>query len=242
MAALEHVAWTAQLETTPEAGKSDIDREADMLVLRWQRGDASAFGELYGIYFDSVYAYAHLMLRNRHQAEDVAQDVFAKVLRGLSAYEVRPTMPFRAWLFRIARNRVIDVIRLADRLHFREPAVIEGLQDELAEAAVLDWIDDSDLTILMRRLPAAQRDVLYMRFVLDMATEQIAEIMDRSPKAIRHLQVRALQSLERWLDGMGSRSLRRQRLPSLLRIRPAPVMAARRFALGYPTAGANRWG
>ena len=76
------------------------------LATRATAGDAEAFGALYDRYVDAVYRYVYYRVRNEAEAEDVTSEVFFKALRAMPRY--RPRQPFLAWLYRIARNAVID--------------------------------------------------------------------------------------------------------------------------------------
>jgi RNA polymerase sigma-70 factor (ECF subfamily) len=181
-----------------------------------------------------VYAYARVALRDTHEAEDVTQLVFMRVLQAIGGYEVRPGKPFRAWLFRIARNAVLDTLRTRQRLEVEDPAQLDIRRDaEAAEkaSATLSWLSESDVAFLVERLPEAQREVLVLRYMLDLSTDQTAAVMDRSTKAVRQLQSRALRTLEQRLTALGRRSRTTRRAPMLVRLRPHPVLAARRFVL-----------
>src|SRR5688500_1465146 len=92
-----------------------LDLETGDLVARLQAGDAAAFNELYERYLKPLHAYLTVALRSRQEAEDATQDVLVSMLRGLSSYVVSE-VPFRVWLFRIARNHVIDRLVRRSRL------------------------------------------------------------------------------------------------------------------------------
>ena len=81
------------------------------------RTDAEAFGLLYERYVDRVHAFAMSRLRDHSAAEDVTSEVFLKALRAIDRYQ--PILPFRAWLFQIATNAVIDHLRRRRRRRWR---------------------------------------------------------------------------------------------------------------------------
>ena len=85
------------------------------LVTRAVQGDADAFEQLYERNFDRVYRYLYVRLGNQAEAEDLTQEVFAKVLEAIGSFQWR-NVPFASWLFRIAHNKMIDHIRRERRI------------------------------------------------------------------------------------------------------------------------------
>ena len=90
-----------------------------------------------------------------------------------------------------------------------------------------------DLLVLIERLPDTQRQTIMLRYMLGMATDEIAQVLDRTPVAVRKLEHRALRFLEHRLGTLRQqRELRVNRSAMVVRLRPDPVVNARRFALG----------
>src|SRR5215207_5098908 len=93
-----------------------LDRSpaAELLVLsavaRARTGDADALRFLYLRYADNVYGYVCSIVRDEHEAEDVTQHIFAKLLTTLDRFEPRQ-VPFSAWILRVAHNAAIDHMR-----------------------------------------------------------------------------------------------------------------------------------
>ena len=230
------------VERVPPPVKHLENVESERLAIRYQGGDRSAMSELYTRYFDEVFGYARVALRDAHEAEDVTQQVFANAFQGLQRYEIRAGAPFRSWLFGIARNAVIDAMRARQRFSVLDPVALDEIRDGGDDSEVtskLSWLSDGDLFVFVERLPEAQRQAVVLRYLLDMGTDEIAHALGKTPKAVRHLQDRGLRTLESRLVATGRRPARRVRMPMLIRLRPAPVMAARRFAL-Y-ASGPSRW-
>jgi RNA polymerase sigma-70 factor (ECF subfamily) len=218
------------------------DLDTSRLVTRVQSGDRDAFAAIYTRYFDRVYGYLRVVLRNPHNAEDAAQQVFADVIEALPSYE-RRAQPFRAWLFVIVRNRAVRLLSEGNRLEPVESAELERHQEDLAPAgdeesaaSSLSWISDSDLMLFIERLPLPQRQVLTLRHLLDLSYRQIGAILDRREDDVRALNYRALRFLEQRLIAVGrggvAASSRSRRRAGMARCGDkANVLRARRFAL-----------
>ena len=203
-------------------------------VVRAQSGDQRAMPELYLKHFDGVYGYLRVALRDDHEAEDAAQEVFLKALQALPRYELRPDAPFRAWLYRIARNELVSRLRKKRWVEVEDPEIVTRRADAAGSdcSATLTAVSNSDLMQLLERLPIAQRQVIALRYMLDLDTTDIAMVLDRAPDAVRQLEYRARRSLEERLEAVRARETNgRRRAPMLMRVRPAGVLRARRFAL-----------
>ena len=85
-------------------------QDEESLVRRAQQQDTQAFAQLYEAYFDKIYRYIAMRIRNEMEAEDMTQQVFMKVLQSISSYKTRG-VPFSSWVYRIAHNQVIDFLR-----------------------------------------------------------------------------------------------------------------------------------
>ena len=231
----ERLVFVERLDLGDEARE---DMDTARTVTRWQAGDRAVFAEIYERYFDRVYSYLRVALNDSHEAEDATQQVFIQMMEALSRYELRST-PVRGWLFRIVRNHAISHARRSGRVRLEEPSALDQRResgDESTRPEVLDWMSDTDVVVLVERLPLAQRQVLLLRYMLDLSFQEIAEILYRSPEAVRQLHQRALSSLRSRLEALG----RGANAPSLrvpMRGAWRPTLAARRdrFLVRQPT-------
>ena len=100
---------------TPHEADSGSEWEPQRLIIEAaQNGDLDALGSLYDSHINQVYRYSLARLGNVHDAEDVAEEIFLKMLAGLPSYQWRK-VPFAAWLMRIARNEVVSFARRSGR-------------------------------------------------------------------------------------------------------------------------------
>lgn len=229
----DRITFVERLEPTTLARE---DMDTARLIARIQAGEQSLFDQLYMRYFDRVYAYVRLTLQDAHEAEDVTQDVFVRVLEALPRYERRGA-PFRSWLFRIVRNSAITRVRQRRRLAVEpvETVIERGAAAGVMPAAdSLRWLSDQELLEMIEELPLSQRQVIVLRYMMEFRATEIAEVVDRSPDAVRQLHQRAMQYLRRRVENgdgeqTGPTSVQRE---SMVRLpRRGPVVRSRRTAL-----------
>jgi len=176
-----------------------IDDEAvERLVAAAKAGDPEAFGSLFDVYYGPVYRYVASRVGRPSDAEDLAQLVFVKALESLPRYEQRG-VPFGGWLFRLARNVVIDHVRTR-REHVTLDVIVEKSTDDQGpdELAVLRQEMDS-IAHALRRLTPEQREAVELRFFAGLSAKEAAEAMGRQEGTVRGLQFRAIAALSREL-------------------------------------------
>ena len=167
------------------------------LVERAQKGDRSALEELYLLHFDRIYSYLHMSVGSRHDAEDLTTQTFVKMLEAIGRFRWR-SVPFSAWLFRIAHNLAMDHFRASRRWQPEEeiPESIHG-EESSAEDQALASLGQSSMLELIGRLSPEQRQVLTLKFVFRFSNGEVASILDKTEGAVKSLQHRALTSLQK---------------------------------------------
>jgi len=160
-------------------------------------GDPEAFAQLYLIYADRILRFVLFRVGDEQLAEDLTSQTFLKAWEKLGGYQMRG-LPFGAWLFRIARNIVFDHYR-----NFRETVELEASLETKPDpsANVVEVAEkhmEADLLqAALRRLTDEQRQVLMLKFNDGMSTTEVAKVMGKRCGAVRALQMRGLQSLQR---------------------------------------------
>jgi RNA polymerase sigma-70 factor (ECF subfamily) len=183
-------------ETAP-AGSDSVALEWD-LVRRAQAYEEDAIRALYETYYPKIYNYSFMQLGDVHAAEDLASDVMLKMIESIRSYKFRG-LPFGAWVFRIARNRLIDLHRRRKRRG--EVDLSETLSTALANPQALAEraLERGQLQIALKHLTDEQRQVIVLKFIEGHDNRSVGKIMGRSEGAIKSLQHRALGSLRRVL-------------------------------------------
>jgi RNA polymerase sigma-70 factor, ECF subfamily len=175
------------------------DEAIERLVRAAQRGDPEAFGRIFDHYYTPLHRYVASRVGRPSDAEDLTQLVFVKALEALPRYEARG-IPFGGWLFRLARNAVIDHVRTRHE-HAGLEVVAEQPTDadEPAERAELHGELDA-LARALETLTAEQRETIALRFFGGLSAREAAEVMGKQEGTIRGLQFRAIAALRRALD------------------------------------------
>ena len=234
-----HAARITFVERVELSDEQLVDLDSARLVTRFQAGDQEAFTLLYLRYFDRVYGYLRTIFREGpHEVEDLTQQVFVRAFEALPRYQ-RRGQPFRAWLFTVARNlaRTHVVKRGRGEVPFEPSWVAEKRDQEPAEEPPpnLEWVTDRELVMFVERLPIAQRQVLVLKFMLDLRAKEIGQILNRSTDDVRMLEHRALRFLEQRLTAIGRHSGQERERPMRVngRIGWMRVLRSRKGAIQY---------
>lgn len=156
-----------------------------------KQGDQRALRFLYVTYADNVYGYIWSIVHDDHEAEDLTQQVFAKVMLAIGKYEDRG-VPFFAWLLRLARNVAIDHLRA------RCPIPSDVLPEEDASTTMMSAaVEQTELVReALESLPEDQMEVLLLRHVVGLTPSEIAWRMGRSESSIHGLHHRGRRAFQ----------------------------------------------
>jgi RNA polymerase sigma-70 factor (ECF subfamily) len=167
-------------------------------VARAKQGDHAAMRFLYLRYSGNVYGYARSIVRNDHDAEDVVQQVFTRMMTAIRSYEQR-SVPFSAWLLRITHNMAIDYVRR------RTPAVDEPERPVAEERPQFESHQlRGILHDALTELPDVQREILVLRHVGGYSPGEIAERLGRTENSVHGLHHRGRRALQHALTQAGA--------------------------------------
>ena len=172
----------------------------EYLVQQAVNDDQAAFTQLYNQNFDRIHRYIYVKVMSQAEAEYLTQKVFIKALESIGSYKWRD-LPFAAWLFKIAHNRVIDYVRKVSKEK-------RASLDEAYAKSVEDPVQMSErnfevyqLKEALEQLPGAQREVATLRFIGQLSITEVARTLGKSEGTVKALQFIATASLRKALHG-----------------------------------------
>lgn len=171
----------------------------ERLVDEARSADALAFGQLFDHFHRPLYRYIVSRVHRPTDAEDLTQLVFVKALEALPRYESRG-IPFGGWLFRLARNAVVDFTRTRHEHADLDAVVDHGTREPGPEDVAMIRQELDSVAAALAALTDDQREVVTLRFFAGLSAREAAEVMGRQEGTIRGLQFRAIASLRRQLD------------------------------------------
>jgi RNA polymerase sigma-70 factor, ECF subfamily len=177
------------------AGNSRLVSSA---IRRAQEGDRDALGFLYARYADNVYGYVRSIVRDHHEAEDVTQHVFAKLIKVIGKYEEQ-SVPFFAWILRVARNAAVDHMRNSRLVPVEEVREVSRRPEDDPSAVVRM----GDLHDVLAGLPRAQREVVLLRHLVGLSPSEIASMTGKSEGSIHGLHHRGRRAAAAELRSRG---------------------------------------
>jgi RNA polymerase sigma-70 factor (ECF subfamily) len=181
------------------AAQKTMTPEQEQLIQRAKAGDSQAVSRLYRLHAQMIYRYIAYRVPTTADAEDLTSEVFMRMLEGLASYEIT-SVPFEAWLYRIASHRIADFFRKRSRQQ-TDVELHDSVTDDnpLPEDSLQKRQEFRRLRSALSILTQEQQDILILRFMENKSHQEVAEILGKSPSAIRTMQHRALVRLSQLL-------------------------------------------
>jgi RNA polymerase sigma-70 factor (ECF subfamily) len=195
------------------APDSTLDLDEAVLAERARARDPEAWTAIYERHYQPIFRYVHARVFDRETSLDLTSAVFVSAINGITGYRYTGR-PILAWLYRIARNTVADHQRRAlgrrgiDKVGASLRAVADvfrghetGISVEPASSVPDEMAERLDLHRAVAQLPESQREVLILRFLVGLSTDEIADLIGKEKAAVYSLHARAITSLRQSLGG-----------------------------------------
>lgn len=173
--------------------------DIQILVGKSRAGDTGAFGKLYDLYMDTIYRFVYFRVGRREDAEDITEQVFINMFTAIKRYTDKG-LPFEAWMYRIARNKIIDFYR-SRKMHVNLETIAEVPdRSPSPEEILLDKYSAEIVKEGLKKIPEQYKEIIVLKFIEEKDNEEISTILDKPVSHVRVLQHRALISLRKALS------------------------------------------
>lgn len=180
--------------------KKEINKdELSKIVEAAKSGDADALAAMCQYVYARIYSFLYYRVKHREDAEDLTSEVVLKMAKALKSQHG----DFYAWIYRIARNRLIDFYR---KRSVRQEASLDELPQDISDqkdSMPKDILTKDHLYEAMAHLTKEQADVITLKFIQEYDNEEVAMIMGKSIGAVKVLQFRALRALREYFRKKG---------------------------------------
>lgn len=190
-------------EHSPSPSRTEAVRQ-ELLVVRCQLGEREAFDELVDRWHPSIWRYVRRLVSQSDEAEEITQEVWLRILRGILALGDPAGLP--AWIFTIARRTVMDRLRA----RYGQPVLVP-LEEETSDLygtsdPDLAWMDEEILTQALRELSPMEREVLVLFHLRELSLREVAQVLGIPDGTVKSRLSRARTALEQKLRTKGARS------------------------------------
>jgi RNA polymerase sigma-70 factor (ECF subfamily) len=177
-----------------------MDVADEDIIKKCQEGDALSFGLLYDKYVEQIYRFVYYKVMHKEIAEDIVSDVFLKAFESINSYKNKGGL-FSAWLYTIARNKVIDYYRSK-----KPTANIEDMFDIPHDAEIPEEADAkallSKIGEYIKTLNAKQREIVLLRIWEEKSYAEIADIVGGSEDSVKMAFSRAIRTIRDVFGGV----------------------------------------
>ena len=185
---------TQIVEGRAERAESRLVQDA---IRRAQGGEREALHFLYVRYAADVQRYVNSVVHDYHEAEDITQKVFTKLITAIGKYEQKE-VPFMAWILRVARNAALDHMRARRAIPTEDVRIVDAGQDRVRLER------GRELRQALEQLPDDQREVLILRHVVGMSPVEIADTLGKTESSVHGLHHRGRRTLKASLTELGA--------------------------------------
>lgn len=172
--------------------------ELTEVIEKAKAGDKNAFKIIYETFYQRIYRYCSLNLNNDDTAQDVCQETFIKAWKSLPTFTLEKGGTMQAFLFRIARNLIIDLSRKKKAYQLKEYQAVETNEDFLEDFDRKQNV--ANLKKALAELDEKERQIIILRYFEELSTEETAKIIGMNGGALRVRTHRVLKKLKEILE------------------------------------------
>lgn len=165
-----------------------------ILIIKTRAGDEHAFLEIYNLYFKDIYTFIYFKVPSKEVAEDLAAEVFFKAWEYI--YAKKEVHDLRAFLFVVARNRIVDYYRERKDI-LTEDKIDDEIEHQIhfKENIALSF-DKEKLYGVLKSLTEEQQEIIILHYIQGFSYQEIGEVIGKKSGAVRVIAHRALEKLK----------------------------------------------
>lgn len=171
-----------------------MEEDLTQHIILAQEGDRDAYGKIYGIFYKRIYRYCHFNTRDRELSQDICQETFVRAWKALPTFSIKKGGSLQAFLFRIARNLIIDHSRK------KKTASLENYENLASNEDLAENVDRRDenkkLKDAMAKLTEADRQIITLHYFEEMSGAEIAKVVGVREGALRVRTHRIIKKLK----------------------------------------------
>lgn len=153
----------------------------------------SEFEQLYDVYYDCVYRYIFVSVKNKLNAEDIIATVFTKIFE--SKDKITEVQSIKSWIFRIAHNSIIDFHRKNNKVISNE-SFLHVVDEEFEYEGIIIRDKLNEIKKIMDELPEDTRKILYLRFYGGLKFREIAETVNATENTVKSIILKAIKKIK----------------------------------------------
>lgn len=172
--------------------------DLNLLTLKAQKGDKEAFGKIYVYFYKRIYRYCYFNLKAAEAAEDITQETFIKAWKSLPTFRIKKGGSLQAYLFRIARNLIIDLSRKKKEVTLDSIGEIEKEED--FEELIDKKTDTEKVRKALAKLDDLEKQIVLLRFFEDLSFTEVSKVTGVAEGNLRVKVHRTLKKLKDILE------------------------------------------
>jgi RNA polymerase sigma-70 factor (ECF subfamily) len=175
-----------------------MEEDLSALIHKAQSGDTNAFGRIYELFYKRIYRYLNINLGSPETAQDLCQETFLSAWRNIKSFSEDKGGSLQAYLFRIARNKIIDLSRKKKEISLEVTGDFESKEDILGS---LDKEEDIEMVRkALSSLEEVERQIIVLRYFEELSTAEVAQAVGFNEGALRVRLHRILKKLKENLN------------------------------------------